>query len=144
MDHRLPPDFGVVGHAGHRQRASRVSSPTDGPAHVAKPQWFVVDLTKCLYRNITSLLITSGFWEFQPGFENEPVPFGQQLYMSILVPFPVESCLSGIGLNYQVCQAFSKIHHQSSFLCFAVLVVSSSVPHQLVSVRKHAAAFWRR
>ena len=58
-----------------------------------------------LYRRVTYLLIPSGFWEFQAGYENEPAPFGQQLDMSILVPFPVESCLSGIGLNYQVYQA---------------------------------------
>jgi hypothetical protein len=41
-------------------------------------------------------------WEFQPGYEGEAPPIGQTLNMSILVPFPVESCLSGIGLNYQV------------------------------------------
>ena len=44
----------------------------------------------------------NGFWEFQPGYPDEPAPVGQALNGTILVPFPVESCLSGIGLNYQV------------------------------------------
>lgn len=38
----------------------------------------------------------NGLWEFQlgDGF-NEPVPFGKTLNQTILVPFPLEACLSG-------------------------------------------------
>jgi hypothetical protein len=42
----------------------------------------------------------NGWWQFQPSTGSDPVPVGQTLQYSILVPFPVESCLSGIGLNY--------------------------------------------
>jgi len=39
----------------------------------------------------------NGVWEFQPGIEaDEMVPFGKSLSSSILVPYPVESALSGV------------------------------------------------
>jgi len=43
----------------------------------------------------------NGLWQFEPAQPNQAPPFGRQLSQSILVPFPVESCLSGIGLNYR-------------------------------------------
>eukprot|EP01116_Phalansterium_solitarium_P001107 TRINITY_DN10887_c0_g1_i1.p1 TRINITY_DN10887_c0_g1~~TRINITY_DN10887_c0_g1_i1.p1 ORF type:complete len:694 (-),score=219.41 TRINITY_DN10887_c0_g1_i1:208-2289(-) len=43
----------------------------------------------------------NGLWEFQPGSASDQPPFGQQLSGTILVPFPVESCLSGVGQNHQ-------------------------------------------
>lgn len=40
----------------------------------------------------------NGLWQYQPSASgDESVPYGKQLSSEILVPFPVESCLSGIG-----------------------------------------------
>lgn len=41
----------------------------------------------------------NGVWQFQPGATNEPVPAGLNLANVILVPFPMESALSGV-MNY--------------------------------------------
>lgn len=38
----------------------------------------------------------NGLWEFQPGKEGDAAPFGKTLSSQILVPFPVESALSGV------------------------------------------------
>ena len=39
----------------------------------------------------------NGIWEFQPASSNtEPVPTGQDLSGSILVPYPMESAISGV------------------------------------------------
>ena len=38
----------------------------------------------------------NGVWQFQPGVTNEPVPTGHNLSGVILVPFPMESALSGV------------------------------------------------
>jgi autotransporter-associated beta strand protein len=38
----------------------------------------------------------NGVWQFQPGATNDPVPAGQNLSSVILVPFPMESALSGV------------------------------------------------
>src|SRR6267142_7220387 len=37
----------------------------------------------------------NGIWQFQAGATNNPVPTGQTLSSEILVPFPMESALSG-------------------------------------------------
>lgn len=47
--------------------------------------------------HITSLTSSVGLWQFQPGAANQSPPFNKTLSTQILVPFPVESCLSGIG-----------------------------------------------
>jgi autotransporter-associated beta strand protein len=52
----------------------------------------------------------NGVWEFQAGATNDPVPVGQNLAGTILVPFPMESALSGIG-QYA---PFSWYRHQFS------------------------------
>ena len=39
----------------------------------------------------------NGLWEFEPAHEDDVPPFGKTLNGSILVPFPVESCLSGVA-----------------------------------------------
>ena len=40
----------------------------------------------------------NGLWEWQPATSaTAPPPFGQRLSSSILVPFPIESCLSGVA-----------------------------------------------
>ena len=44
----------------------------------------------------TDWLNLNGLWEFQPGQENDPLPVGKTLGGQILVPFPVESALSGV------------------------------------------------
>jgi len=38
----------------------------------------------------------NGVWQFQPGATNDAVPTGQNLSGQILVPFPMESALSGV------------------------------------------------
>jgi autotransporter-associated beta strand protein len=38
----------------------------------------------------------NGVWHFQSGATNDPVPAGQNLAVVILVPFPMESALSGV------------------------------------------------
>jgi hypothetical protein len=38
----------------------------------------------------------NGIWEYQSGAEGEAVPVGQKLSSAILVPYPVESALSGV------------------------------------------------
>lgn len=42
----------------------------------------------------------NGVWQFQPGATNDPVPTGQNLAGVILVPFPMESALSGVMQYY--------------------------------------------
>ncbi len=42
-------------------------------------------------------LTLNGVWEFQPGAAGDSVPVGENLAGAILVPFPMESALSGIG-----------------------------------------------
>jgi len=38
----------------------------------------------------------NGIWEFQAGTPDDPVPAGQELTGEILVPYPIESALSGV------------------------------------------------
>ena len=38
----------------------------------------------------------NGLWQFQPGATNDPVPVGQTLSSQILVPYPMESAISGV------------------------------------------------
>ena len=38
----------------------------------------------------------NGVWEYQSGKDGDPTPIGQKLNSEILVPFPVESALSGV------------------------------------------------
>ena len=44
----------------------------------------------------TNWLNLNGVWQFQAGATNDPVPAGQNLSGVILVPFPMESALSGV------------------------------------------------
>jgi hypothetical protein len=38
----------------------------------------------------------NGIWQFQPGASNDPVPINQNLSGAILVPYPMESAISGV------------------------------------------------
>jgi len=38
----------------------------------------------------------NGIWQFQPGATNDPVPVNQTLASQILVPYPMESAISGV------------------------------------------------
>jgi len=38
----------------------------------------------------------NGIWQFQAGATNDPVPIGQTLANQILVPYPMESAISGV------------------------------------------------
>ena len=42
----------------------------------------------------------NGLWEFQPGKSDDNTPFGKTLSQKILVPYPVESAISGIKKHY--------------------------------------------
>ena len=42
----------------------------------------------------------NGLWEWEKSSAGAQPAFGQKLTGEILVPFPVESCLSGIGANH--------------------------------------------
>ena len=44
----------------------------------------------------TNWLNLNGIWQFQPGATNDPVPTGQTLSGQILVPYPMESAISGV------------------------------------------------
>src|SRR5271154_5858151 len=44
----------------------------------------------------TNWLNLNGIWQFQPGATNDPVPTGQTLTNQILVPYPMESAISGV------------------------------------------------
>ncbi len=44
----------------------------------------------------TNWMNLNGVWQFQAGATNDPVPAGQNLSGAILVPFPMESALSGV------------------------------------------------
>lgn len=44
----------------------------------------------------TNWMNLNGIWQFQPGATNDPVPAGQTLSNQILVPYPMESAISGV------------------------------------------------
>ena len=44
----------------------------------------------------------NGIWQFQPGATNDPAPTNQTLSSSILVPYPMESAISGV-MQYYPC-----------------------------------------
>src|SRR5262245_14492932 len=48
----------------------------------------------------TNWLNLNGIWQFQPGVTNQPPPTNQTLSSEILVPFPMESALSGVAHYY--------------------------------------------
>ena len=54
-----------------------------------------------MQRSANTYFNLNGLWEFQPAAPGQSPPFGETLNGTILVPFPVESCLSGVGQNYQ-------------------------------------------
>ncbi|HOL88993.1 MAG TPA: glycoside hydrolase family 2 TIM barrel-domain containing protein [Anaerohalosphaeraceae bacterium] len=43
----------------------------------------------------------NGLWQYQPGNAGDPVPTGQTLSGEILVPFPVESAISGVMEHHE-------------------------------------------
>ena len=48
----------------------------------------------------TNWLNLNGIWQFQAGATNDPVPVNQTLSSEILVPFPMESAISGVKHYY--------------------------------------------
>jgi Concanavalin A-like lectin/glucanases superfamily/Glycosyl hydrolases family 2, sugar binding domain/Glycosyl hydrolases family 2/Glycosyl hydrolases family 2, TIM barrel domain/Immunoglobulin domain len=49
----------------------------------------------------TNWMNLNGIWQFQPGATNDPVPVGQTLSNQILVPYPMESAISGVMQYYE-------------------------------------------
>jgi hypothetical protein len=43
----------------------------------------------------------NGLWQYAPAEANQPAPIGKALDGEILVPFPVESALSGVGKHFE-------------------------------------------
>ena len=46
-------------------------------------------------RDASTYTNLNGLWEFALAKGGDPIPFGQTLSQTILVPFPLEACLSG-------------------------------------------------
>ena len=59
------------------------------PAHVL-PEYPRPQMERAAWLNL------NGVWQFQPGKEGDATPKGEKLASEILVPFPVESALSGV------------------------------------------------
>ncbi len=97
-----PPRPGVSAPAGAGQtgwRARRAVLSTPWTAHVSpagvnwgypRPQ-----MTRGAWENL------NGVWQFAPSQAGAPMPIGRALPRRILVPFPMESALSGIGAHYE-------------------------------------------
>ncbi len=46
-------------------------------------------------------LNVNGIWQFMPGYPGDPVPAGRNLQGKILVPFPLESAISGVMEHHE-------------------------------------------
>ena len=60
----------------------------------------------------------NGLWEIEPApaAPDAPPPFGATLASQILVPFPIESCLSGLGVNTTAgARAFQRAWYRTVF-----------------------------
>jgi hypothetical protein len=69
------------------------------------PEYPRPQLVRSSFGAAKSWLNMNGMWEWEPttginGTASTPPPFGKTLAKSILVPFPSESCLSGIAENH--------------------------------------------
>jgi len=60
----------------------------------AHPEYPRPQMVRKEWRNL------NGLWQFAPAEANQPAPIGKALESEILVPFPVESALSGVGKHF--------------------------------------------
>eukprot|EP01046_Picozoa_sp_COSAG06_P054224 COSAG06_NODE_9590_length_1863_cov_282.975624_2_plen_225_part_01 len=79
----------------------------------------------------SSWLSLNGLWEFEPcpDWGCGPPPFGRSLNETILVPFPVESCLSGLrnkSNNLNVPPTYTRMHYRTTFTTTTTTTTSSS------------------
>ena len=66
-------------------------------------------------RPASSWVNFNGLWEYEPAAAGTPtLPFGRQLNGSVLVPFPVESCLSGVGITNKCVASRKWLHGRAS------------------------------
>ena len=82
----------------------------------------------------TTWLSLHGLWEFEQasaaaGTPTNPVPFGRKLNGSILVPFPPESCLSGVGAfeNYPTSTPNFTFTYSRLVFDYPLNIASSSI-----------------
>jgi hypothetical protein len=72
----------------------------------------------------------NGLWQFQPANPTDHPPFGHTLSENILVPFPVESCLSGIGETYKYLWYRLVFNRPSGFSSGKILIHFGAVDWQ--------------
>ncbi|HEY8750689.1 MAG TPA: sugar-binding domain-containing protein [Tepidisphaeraceae bacterium] len=92
--------LGVLAMAGARSQAADEWKPGKGPLMTrwakdvspenAHPEYPRPQMVRKEWQNL------NGLWQFQAAAENEDAPLGKELKEQILVPFPVESALSGL------------------------------------------------
>jgi hypothetical protein len=82
-------DWKIPANAPLLTRWAREVSPTNALPEYPRPQ-----LVRKDWLNL------NGLWEFQPGIGGQAVPVGQTLSGKILVPFPIESALSGVMAHH--------------------------------------------
>jgi hypothetical protein len=79
----------------------------------------------------TSWLNLNGLWEFEiasslAGTPTNPIPFGRSLNRTILIPYPPESCLSGVGAFEDYPISTPNFTYTWSRLVFDSLLVSQT------------------
>lgn len=87
---------GTTGYAWTLKQAPLMTSwaPQVDPSNVL-PEYPRPQMVRSEWRNL------NGLWEYQPGTATDPVPAGQTLSGEILVPFPVESAISGVMEHHE-------------------------------------------
>jgi hypothetical protein len=88
----VPAAAAIPGNGGWQPKTPPLSTPWTsevGPGN-ALPQYPRPQLTRPRWQNL------NGVWQFAPAAAGETPPVGQDLAERILVPYPVESALSGI------------------------------------------------
>jgi len=115
------------------------------PASVSEPDFFGHPRPQLRRADAATFHSLNGLWEFQPATEGEIPPFGRALNESVLVPFPVESCLSGLRNRSAAAGAagprgvpptYKYVHVVLPLLPFLrVLLLTSALSHRYMFYR---------